>query len=395
MDGFAPGAPSEIKAESAVKATSTVMSAKTNHGDVRKGVSVMEEEGGGGYMNHDHVSDPELVADTMPHFDPPHRGKEESVVVSPSSTSFPDAPQAPLVVSQPNTSLSNPPHSEREALPVVSQPSTSLPSLQDRRQQQLKLINEKLAKRHSTLQRKELPSHSVKLSAQFESLVVAGVSREDSGDLRVAPSVAVKSSNVVRKTALMQPTLSREVPGKSVAYTPTLYTDAGTIRLDSDQSPISSEAFTVRDPLPTSLDPEEELLDSESSFLPVPALQNSSSPASQTVPTQHSHEGSKLDRSEEQNTDLYISSLLSSLSSAYGYTSLAEKSRLLSSLVGSEKLHSMGDAHLAYTPLPPPEPDFHREAVKIQTAYRSCLARRRYKRQLKEFKAAQLIQATW
>lgn len=313
-----------------------------------------------GRLNFGILSDTELVADSgcgVGAMDIPHRGR--------------DSPGESPEVSQPNTSLSL---QDQGGSPEVF---TSL-SLQDRRKQQLRLINEKLAKRHSTLQRKELPSRSVKLSAQFESPELVSAVREDS-EVALAPNVAVKSSSVVRKTTLMQPTLSREAPGKSVAYRPTLYSDTSH-PVSAEQSSISTEAFTMVDPLPTSMHPAGDLLDSESSFLPVSLLQDT------TYQDQSGHEDSSLDHLE---ADTYISSLLSSLNSAYGYSSLTEKSRLLSTLVGSERLHLPDTSPL------PEQLDFHREAVKIQAAYRGHLARREYKRLLKELKAALLIQARW
>lgn len=308
-------------------------------------------------MNSGVLNDAELVSDSGCGVGP-HRGR--------------DLQDGSPVVPQPNTSLSLPDQGEPDV-------STSL-SLQDRRKQQLRLINEKLAKRHSTLQRKELQSHSVKLAAQFESPEPVSAVREESEEA-VAPG---------RKIAPMQPTLSWETPGKSVAYRPTLYSDTShpvSSAGDAEQSSTSTEAFTMTDPIPIYVHPPAaaaagDLLDSESSFLPVSLLQDSL--VSQDQP---GHEDSLSDCQEGQNTDMYISSLLSSLNSAYGYSSLAEKSRLLSTLVGSADIPP---------PLPQPEqPELHREAVKIQAAYRGHLARREYKWQLKELKAALLIQATW
>ncbi len=278
--------------------------------------------------------------------------------------------------------------------------STSL-SLQERRQQQLKLINEKLAKRHSTLERKETPAQSVMPSTWFGSPdPVSKDSKIASAKLHStlerketppahstwfgSPDPVVEDSNVisasfVRKTALMQPALSREVPGKSVAYKPDATTDE------------AIEAFTKQDPLPTFLDPTEELLDSESSFLPVHLPLNDST--DQTIPEYPSLcDDSALSHTlGGQDTDLYVSSLLSSLNSAYGYSSLSEKSRLLSSLARTETLHFVGGTR-ATDPL---LPDLHKEAVKIQAAFRGHLARRLYKTRVREVKGASLIQATW
>lgn len=327
VDGFAPRVPSEVKAESAVK-TCGVATTDQAHG-FRRGVDQRGD-----------VRDAELVADSgcgVGALDP---GKGEG----------------------------------RGESSVMSQPTSSL-SLQDRRKQQLRLINEKLAKRHSTLQRKDPPSHPDK---QSENPAITSVVKDDS-EAPPVPSVVVRSAPLVSKAALMQPTLSQEVPGKSVAYRSASYSHPMSTGEGISHHFTPTEAFSPRDPLPTSM--KGDLLASESSFLPVSLLQGSS-----TSPDQSGHEDSMLRYPEECDTDTYINSLLSSLSSAYGYSSLSDKSRLLSSLVGSEKLDA---------PSVPKQPDLNREAVKIQAVYRGYIARRKYRQQLRQQKAALLIQATW
>jgi hypothetical protein len=254
----------------------------------------------------------------------------------------------------------------------MSQPT----SLQDRRKQQLRLINEKLAKRHS-LQQKELSPQPGKTPAQFGSPEVTNT-------VQGSPNVSVSDGSLVRKTALMQPMLSQEAPGKSVAYRPTLYSDPNRQSLyaarEVDQSTLTG-VLTLSDPLPTAVHPapDGDLLDSESSFLPVTLLRDAS-------PNQSGHED-PTSQLEGDHTDTYINSLLSSLNSAYGYSSLAEKSRLLNTLVGSERVPLAQDAL--------PLPDYHGETIKIQAAYRGHLARRNFRKHCRELKAASLIQATW
>ena len=336
VDGFAPRVPSEVKAESAVKTYGVATTDQAQ--DFRRGAD-----------RRGHVSDLELVADSGSGAGALDPGKGEG-------------------------------HGES---PVVSHPS-SLSSLQDRRKQQLRLINEKLAKRHSMLHRKDL---SCRQDKQSETPAIMSAVRGDS-EVPPAPSVVVKSSKdgpLVSKTALMQPTLSREVPGKSVAYKPTTYSNISypmSVGEGINHHLTQTESFTLRDPLPTST--KGDLLESESSFLPVSLLRDSS-----VSPDLSGHEDSTVHHPED--TDMYINSLLSSLNSAYGYSSLSDKSRLLSTLVGSERLQ-LRDTLDAPSP---EQPDFHGEAVKIQAAYRGHIARKEYRRQLREQKAALLIQATW
>ena len=254
-------------------------------------------------------------------------------------------------------------------------------SLQERRQQQLKLINEKLAKRHSKLQRKETtsPGLTSKLAVRFEG---APTTRQESTEPKQALSNA--SSSAGHLLEHMQPVLSRQVPGKSTAFHQEAMTD-----LASRRHP--TEVFTRNDPLPT---PPTPLLDSESSFLPVSPNANNHSLFQQSdleedVLSRHPEEG--------WSAELDATSLLSSFTSAYGYSSLAEKARLLSSLVGTEPLLEppLSPSTSCSPAAAGKRPDVSAEAVTIQSAFRGHLARRRYRSKRRAWKAASLIQAAW
>ena len=273
--------------------------------------------------------------------------------------------------------------------------STSSLNLQERKQQQLKLINEKLAKRHSRLPWKDTPTQpddlSNKVSSSGEREVKKMLNQPSKGpkstnfvqkgrllgerkETEIAKSAAVESPGIPTASAApMKPTLSRELPGKSVAW-PLLDPSSTDEKLRAQTG-----ALFTRDPLPNSVDGK--ALDSETSFLPVYPTSFAEQALNGSSETTH--------EPESQDTDFYVSSLLSSLNSAYGYSSMAEKSRLLSTLVGGEKVGSIGSASA------PEEKDCNGAAIKIQSAYRGYLARRECKRHSKNIRAATLIQAAW
>lgn len=335
---------------------------------------------------------------------------------------------------------------ESTALPQTN--SGMSESLQECRHQQLRLLNEKLAKRHSKLPRREAltlsagqfqsPEPSIgrgvaKMQTQqsarhkggkspqssanegiregVEGLTISGVARTED-HLEISPSL-------VRKTALMRPIVSHTLPGKSVTLRPEPPLTSTSLHPNT-----ATEAFSTQDPLPTPPqsvpEPMGELLDSESSFLPLVPIDFSHH-------IFHSHESTSLGHMkldpEIQDTDFYVSSLLSSLDSAYGYSSLAEKSRLLSSLVATEEVsfaegvatdgtpklrslvvddwsdvtRTMGKVSTSslIDPRTTSVVDFDWAAAKIQAVYRGYVARKQCKTHLRELKAASLIQATW
>ncbi len=281
--------------------------------------------------------------------------------------------------------------------------STNSLSLQERRQQQLKLINERLAKRHSNLPWKDTPTQD-DLSTQAAGSAGKGVKKvptQQSKGLKVAEFVPNKgssfeaerkdiemvksvaaasgppSSPIVSKTTPTEPTLSRELPSKSVAWKPSPVPDPNSAYPNEE---LQTGVFSTQDPLPKSIG--DGALPSETSFLPVSPTSFAEQALSGNETT---HEP------ETQDTDIYVNSLLSSLTSAYGYSSLAEKSRLLSSLVGSKKALS-DDVTSVSTP---PREDRSKEVIKIQSAYRGYLARKKCRQYSKDVKAATLIQAAW
>ncbi len=168
-----------------------------------------------------------------------------------------------------------------------------------------------------------------------------------------------------------------------------------------DPLPTYKELEQEADPLPTA-ETSSDMLDSESTFFPVLPSDGSQS-EDRTLP-----DGDKL---ENQDTEFYVNSLLSSLNSAYGYSSLAEKSRLLSSLALHEEESSVRESNITM-PLninesdegdgahdsastEKLESDFSKAAVIIQSAYRGYVSRRNLNAYLHEARAASLIQATW
>lgn len=255
--------------------------------------------------------------------------------------------------------------------------STSSLTLQERKQQQLKLINEKLAKRHSKLHQPEISvvgpgdkrvlNQQLKGSRSMESVETGQLSSE--------------SKEGMTTTVSIQPMLSHELPGKSVAWKVPVLNPSS----DDKKTKAHTEVLPTRDPLPNSFS-DMDALDSETSFLPV-------SPAGFAEQVLNGSETETAHETDTQGTDFYINSLLSSLNSAYGYSSLAEKSRLLSSLVGPGDIAS-SDTQGSVSETPDGK-DYASEAVKIQSAFRGYLARKECKKLSKQVKAATLIQAVW
>ena len=217
---------------------------------------------------------------------------------------------------------------------------------------------------------------------------------QSTGDGRNSASVSMVA--VDSKTQHMEPILSWELPGKSVALQPRPEPMIPLATLPSlPASGPQSEAFVGIDPLPDlHLTAELSLLESETSYLPV-------LPSDSSIP-----------EPDSQDTDVCVSSLLTSLDSAYGYTSLTEKSRLLTSLVGgagevgvaslqhgASELTDAGIedlslvSHSVLVTVPDLDPTW--AAVRIQTAYRGYVCRNKFRKLKKEVRAATLIQASW
>lgn len=346
----------------------------------------------------------------------------------------------------------------KEAL--SSAPSTT--GLQEQGHKQLRLLNEKLAKRHSKLPRREVTTRHSKFSPGGETTLSAGDSVQSrsehfkfppggeitlqsrSENFKFSPGetstlstgdsaspsgggnvtkvarqsgdgsleLAQRNSRVrqeqdsplpssdLKKTARMEPMASQNLPGKSVALKSRPLTEPAipkALQPMPTAGPLTTGAFAIEDPLPITLHPptsppEVDLLDSESSYLPVFPSDRSSSAHTTRDP-------------DSQDTDFYVTSLLSSLDSAYGYSSLTEKSRLLSSLVGTGEVGGAGHTLQLAGSGPtganagdwsrPPVSDPTQAAVKIQAAYRGHACREKYKRYWREVKAATLIQASW
>ena len=283
--------------------------------------------------------------------------------------------------------------------------STSL-SLQDRKQQQLKLINDKLAKRHSNLPWKDTPTVQPSgISKQANSSVEAvsllpnhlpkGQKSQELSPKRVVEGerreievagLAVKGSPkspvVVGKAApSVDHALSQELPGRPVAWKPTPFPMTTPSSKDNG---IQTGAFSTQDPLPNPI--QGAVLESETSFLPI---------FPSTFAEQAFCDGEASHAPEIKDSDVQISSLLSSLHSAYGYSSLGEKSRLLSSLVGGEGVGEGVESDAESSPTPPEPVDRSKEVVKIQSAYRGYQARKEYKKHARDMRAAMLIQAAW
>ena len=283
------------------------------------------------------------------------------------------------------------PGSKHETKPAtLSQVGSSVSkSLEDRRQEQLRLINEKIAKRHSKLPRKDPGAQTTKTSAilsvaaiqkkQAHLLKEQGLKDEGSikvndQELKAAEQVGgTKKPDQTSVSALRKPALSPNKP------------------------------TSTRDPLPvhsTSSD-QDDLLESESSFLPVPLLPNNDGCIRQSL------SDTALLSGQDSS---HLNSLLSSLDCAYGYSSLSETSRLLSSLTrlrgGSSEWENAKTNDMLKTELQKVSggsllskgvlsPDFEKEATRIQAAYRGYSARKKYRSHLRQSKAASLIQATW
>lgn len=305
--------------------------------------------------------------------------------------------------------------------PPVPMPPRTGQGLQGRGHQQLRLLNEKLAKRHSKLPRREAsklqgsalsngftagPSRllgSAPAAAEAASSVGGGGGALLSGDMSAGLSWSTGrfregldrappgaggvmmagtgpgGAGISSVSKVTLPIVSQGLPGKSAALQPRLF--------KAPQSPPtrlqSTGVFTTEGPLPTTFpshgaSPNTSLLDSETSYLPV-------------LPTDLSSSSHTTQDPGDQDTDHYVTSLLSSLDSAYGYSSLTEKSRLLSSLMGGGEVGvAGGSGH-------PPPSGLSREqaAVRLQAAYRGRVCREEYRRQQRQARAATAIQALW
>lgn len=333
-------------------------------------------------------------------------------------------------------------------------------TMQERRQQQLKLINERLAKRYSKLPRKETSPHSAKISADLDNHSSANKTTHPANtspslvknpsdnpsavnktthSVNTAPHFDHPSSPVNKKVThfddpsslINKTTHSVNVSPNSVkcfshldrAMHSATYgvvdksiqepsTSKTAYKLSSlfptDFSPASHHAklgavFSIDDPLPakTSAASQSDLLESESSFLPV----LSSGDMSQK--SQYHATGSvSVPTGEWETESSYVNSLLSSFDSAYGYSSLTDKSRLLSTLVvgraeggparsNTDELVGVQRQHDPSSSSSSSKRDLNKEATLIQAVCRGYLARKRFKVQCKTIRAAVCIQAMW
>lgn len=313
--------------------------------------------------------------------------------------------------------------SEHESSVSASQGNSSATpqTLQEKRQHQLKLLNMKLAKRYSGLPppRREGLVHADALPASTDPSVVvqrsiqqpltAGEEWSTRGERGQSLGKPLDPGGNMTSSVQINPILSSKLPDESIATKGSPFPEhsppPGTVQSASASNPTG--AFSTIDPLPTSIDratrPKGELLESESSFLPV-------------FPADASHDSSSgghhTTLGGQEDPDAYVNSLLYSLNSAYGYSSLAEKSRLLRSLVDTGGVCDTGgtdvegilegdDGSSVIKELSTPgasedlAADFDKKVIKIQAAYRGFAARRRTKIHRSEVKAATLIQATW
>lgn len=275
---------------------------------------------------------------------------------------------------------------------VSSAPSKK--SLEERKKQQLKKINNNLANRHSKISRRG--TFSAKISACFDGcqkyslepeLVrgngekqwsTCGSGLRDSGELAESP-----------------------VTDASLSYV-TAYTDEPRV-----------VSFVGKDPLPVTSN-EDDLLNSESSFVPLPLNDNLHLQELRGSTFAAPISSGRL-ASGTEDTDLYVSSLLSSLDHAYGYSACAGTSTLLCGLVEPRgvsfdeedarlvKAKKLGesvergeswkvDTHFSSSDT---LPNKEKEAVCIQTCYRGFSARKKFRALLRWNRAATLIQSAW
>ena len=273
--------------------------------------------------------------------------------------------------------------------------ATCKKALDDCKKQQLKKINDKLANRHSNILRRD--TYSAKVSACFDGYPANNQKHSvepEQGNREKQLSTSVSGHKDSGAPAELP------VADASLSFIKTCTEEPRTVSfLDSCPLPVTSN--------------ENGLLNSESCFIPLSV--NGNVQLQELIETPCVEPSSSGPLGGIQDTDMYVSSLLSSLDHAYGYLTCTGTSKPMSNLVepsdvsfGKEdtrfmKAELLGrnatrgetwmmDAHPSIsTSLPSKE----NKVVCIQACYRGFSTRKKVIALLRRNRAATRIQSAW
>lgn len=276
--------------------------------------------------------------------------------------------------------------------------------LEERKKQQLKHINDKLAKRHSNIPQRE--THSAKISARFDGYPATNQKHSPQPEL-IRRMEGKKQQSACGSGQLNsgEMTQSSRLPLLSTESLTATDVSLSCVTTFTDEP--KTESFLYDDPFPVTSN-EDDLLNSESSFVPL-ALNDSVELLKLTQTTDYT--SSRPQTSDSQDTEVNISSLFSSLDQAYGYSTFLEKSKLVSSLMGPSglsedkwhkpKLLIEGEKrgeHLVVDTLSSSSavlPKDGKKVVRVQAYYRGYVTRKKFRVLLRRNKAATQIQSLW
>ena len=291
---------------------------------------------------------------------------------------------------------------------TLSLPSKVLAPPVDQKQQEedYQRLVDKLSKRHSNVPRKES-----KIAARFDSTVTvtgegggggpshmpeALVERDALGK-EVAPSSGIGGNvleeHQVKSLPSSYHTIKLQPGAETQSLSPFVTVSCRTVTPDSSFDPASQSTSTLS-----------------------PVALNSSKLIQKLEGSTQTEESNMLDFTkamDNQTGELDVNSLLSSLDQAYGFSTLVEKSKLLSSLMGSTNVAKPvgGDLGVASQNGSVREKrcladlfdnsssvgsvDYNKNATCIQVWYKGCVFRRKFQSMMRQTRAAIRIQAQW
>jgi len=270
----------------------------------------------------------------------------------------------------------------------------------------------KLSKRHSNVPRRE--NGSSKLAARFDSTVAAtgggplhmpeALVEQDALGKEITPSSGI-GGGVLEE---------QQVKSLSSSYASKLQTNSDSLSSFVTASSLPESRETVAPPN-ASLDPTQGI----STLSPI-AL-NSSKLIQRLEGSTQTEEMHMLNFSkavDSQTGELDVNSLLSSLDQAYGFSTLVDRSKLLSTLMGSTGIAKPGggvgdgcvgvacqsgsvreERHSGSVDPVDSSPasglDYNKRATSIQAWYRGCVSRKKFCLVMRQTSAATRIQAMW